>query len=299
MEAATNPAQLRMAGQFHGRLDGRRIGGILRHGVPGASVDYINLSASDNQENGFTYGGANALIYVYLLTPFGLPRWARYTDGPSGRVPRAPFGIPVVSRVVAPTHLTGKPSAAIALPAATGLGGSTSSGICIGTTISSGAGLYNVMCDGRVCWNAQALGVAAAGGASFTAANFTLIEGTTHPAHAKAIYVRFGLVVDIPIDTTAVFSPSVGVGGPGGLTGGATIYLGPLTFANTSGVAALTDVPFLTEVVRIPIWPQYPTTPGGTKVLAFAAGLGGNYYVGAIPVFKSASMSVVGWELGP
>jgi hypothetical protein len=104
----------------------RRLGGRLRRGTPGADfpvtgIDGLDLSDAANQST-VTSGGTN---YLYLVEPFSLPRWARYTDATTGvRQPRSPRGIPVVTNV-RPLHFYGSPSSPIALPTSTGLGTTT------------------------------------------------------------------------------------------------------------------------------------------------------------------------------
>src|SRR6267378_3249810 len=100
-------------------LNSRRIGGRLRRGSAGTDADFLDLTAAENRENGFT--PTVGIWSLYLCTPFGLPCWARYTDVTAGlRVPRSPRGIPVMSMV--PIDPDGRPTSAIALPAALGLG---------------------------------------------------------------------------------------------------------------------------------------------------------------------------------
>lgn len=83
-----------------GAYKGRRIGGFVRRGTAGVDGFNVDLGDVANQDANvpmtFPYTGN---MYVYLLFPNGLPRWARYTDGPAGRIPRSPRGIPIVSYV--------------------------------------------------------------------------------------------------------------------------------------------------------------------------------------------------------
>lgn len=85
-------------GMARGVYRGRRIGGFMRRGSPGVDGFNIDLSDAANHDANvpitFPYTGN---MYIYLLFPNNLPRWARYTDGPVGRVPRSPRGIPVLS----------------------------------------------------------------------------------------------------------------------------------------------------------------------------------------------------------
>lgn len=108
---------LRLSGHAEAVLNGRRVGGVLRSGAPlllanePDSVDLLNTLNYDASTSGI----AGQLYFLYLLTPFGLPRWARYTNANSGqRVPRSPRGIPILSNT--PPDTWGNPSTDIALP---------------------------------------------------------------------------------------------------------------------------------------------------------------------------------------
>ncbi len=110
--------------------NGRRVGGRFKKTVPGTATDFLDVYDVTNQDTGtIAVGVLTGNVHVYCVTPFGLPRWARYTDGPSGRVPEAPKGLLVCS--LTPPTRTGAPSTAIALPVGTGLGGTTSDAICV------------------------------------------------------------------------------------------------------------------------------------------------------------------------
>lgn len=121
---------------------GRWLGGRLRRGTTGPSdTNVVNLRDLDVQENvGITYVNAE-LYYLYLLVPFGLPRWSRYTEFGAGfRRPRAPNGILVVSKTACDAR--SRPTLPIILPSGLGFaGGSTSEGVCISTGILYGTGL--------------------------------------------------------------------------------------------------------------------------------------------------------------
>ncbi len=92
---ATN---LKLRGIHEIGFKGRRYGGKLRRGSPGTDDDTVDLLLAANQEAAYTaVGGTNSNIY--LCAPYGLPRWARYTDGPTNRVPRSPRGILLLSTV--------------------------------------------------------------------------------------------------------------------------------------------------------------------------------------------------------
>lgn len=101
-------------------LNSRRVGGRLHRGSAGVD-GALDLTAAENRESSFT--ATVGIWSLYLCTPFGLPRWSRYTDAVAGvRVPRSPRGIPIMSMV--PVDPDGRPTAAISLPPALGLGAS-------------------------------------------------------------------------------------------------------------------------------------------------------------------------------
>lgn len=136
--------EVQRVGAFDTRLRGlvrafyndRKAGGIFRPGTTQADADYINLTDAANQDTATPIVepfGNPPNYYLYLMFPFGLPRWARYTDASSGsRVPRAPRGIPLIS-LTPPVHFTNAPSAGIGLP---GFGVTSTAGVCVmvGTT---------------------------------------------------------------------------------------------------------------------------------------------------------------------
>lgn len=125
-------------------VQGRRVGGRMQRGSPGVdALGTVDFSDPANQEAGLSLAGANpALIYHYLCTPFGLPRWARYTDASSGALfPRSPRGIPLVSKVP-PSHVYGLSTALITLPPVFGFDSEATPGVCVGATTYSG-GLLN------------------------------------------------------------------------------------------------------------------------------------------------------------
>jgi hypothetical protein len=177
----------------------RRLGGRLRASgvaadfltVAGANVDGLDLNSTDNQSNAFTTG----IGYIYLLEPFGLPRWARYTNVASGkRVPRSPRGFLTVSSTT-PNHFYGVPSAGIGLPASTGLGATTTTkGVCIGAVKYTGGVAGEVTCDGRMEWMAgfQSLFATKTGTDPYVA-TFSLIEGTHYMPGAKTLTVEVTL----------------------------------------------------------------------------------------------------------
>jgi hypothetical protein len=124
---------------------GRRVGGQLRGGTPGAldANAYLDISAAANQESGVSFTGSSfQLAYLYMVLPFGLPRWAMYSQTTSSpRLPRSPRGIPVLS-LKPPSHVHGLPTAAINWPTATGFTGAIAEtyAVCFGAIVCTTQG---------------------------------------------------------------------------------------------------------------------------------------------------------------
>lgn len=182
--------------------NGRRLGGCLRSGGIVTDADTIDLTDAANHSSTFA-AVANHPWYLYLVTPFGLPRWARYNAAGS-RVPRSPRGIPVAT-TVAP-NADGLPSGAIPLPTASGLGSNTSAGLCIaagyfdnssaqiGFFGNNADGFHNVHSTSATDPIQVAAGTANVTGGDVNGngyASWTLTPGTHFPAHARSLFLEF------------------------------------------------------------------------------------------------------------
>lgn len=286
-----NPSTKQLFGIFEGEVNGRRVGGRIRPGTPQTDTpNYLDLSLAANLDPTSTFTGTKCW-FLYYVTPFGLPRWARYTDGPTGRVPRSPRGIPVVS-AVGPLQ-DGTPSGAITLPTVSGLAGSSSTAFCVAAgQILSGTFVAMVF-DGKASigsnGNPQTTQINTSSlGAS--QAQFTL-DGTVYniyyPAHAKAIWVIFDIVGSLP-NTTAVpclMSYSINDAANDAQVGNG---IGIVMQVNSSGGAYSNwEVAVL---VRIPIQTDYPTATLATRTLAFN-------YQGLTFTPTGAHARIDGWEL--
>lgn len=122
-------------GEVTAVLGGRRVGGQLLRGTPGVDpASGFDLGAAANQDPALSSAvttNSGVLWYLYLVCPFGLPRWAFYTPPGAGpRVPRSPRGIPVVSDVYCLN--TGAPNAPVPLPtAAFGAATADANAVCV------------------------------------------------------------------------------------------------------------------------------------------------------------------------
>jgi len=290
----TSAGQMRLTGQFRSAFGAYEMGGKLLRGTPGTDNAWCDLQDAANLAAGFSYSGTG-WAYAYLVTPFGLPRWARYTDGPSGRVPRSPLGIVVVS-ATAPNHRTGKASAAIALPTSTGLGGSDSSAILVTAFRVLSGTPGGLICDGKTVWFRQNLEIIVNGsGISASGGTFTLTEGTHYPANAKAIYAQIVFSPTLAANTVAQGSAcSLAVRLPGTTQDTALIVMAAPCLANTGALVTLTGPQ--SEMVRIPIPNQYPSVAGSGMVLDWVLGLF-EVHGGTAPTLSSASLTIVGYDL--
>jgi hypothetical protein len=278
----------KLSGVFETSLAGRRVGGQIRPGVPLTDATFIDLSAAANQASGQVPTGAQ-LWFVWFLCPFGLPRWARYTDGPAGRVPRSPRGIPVVSNVA--PNKDGTPSAVVALPVSTGLAGSTTSAAlaCAGATI--GAVMTSALFDGIVTTLPNQTPAAQnAGSITSTVATFTLTDNVHYPANASSVLVELRLsdgVASLPAATANDYQPIIETFDPSDATHALTeVQQTSIIIANPT-VGAVQ--PSFCMLARIPLVSAYPTVTPGTHQVKFL------YAAMATP--SAVTMRVVGWEL--
>lgn len=298
LDRRTDTGKLVASGLFEGTVEGRRVGGRLRRGTPGTDADSLDLRHADQLASGFAFP-VSAFAYVYLVTPFGLPRWARYTDGPAGRVPRAPKGIIVVTDAV-PRHLTGKPSTAINLPTSTGLGGSTTSGICIGAVRTTAGSIpHGGLADGRIFWlddinyDIEIAETVAGNG------RFLLTEGTSHPAGAKALYVSFEFNFTLAATAAGTFNGSTVTARNPALNTNIQAVLGlPQQYFVNSDASPHAWI-WVTPMVRVPIYPEYPSAAASAaKEIRLDTSTSTIYGASAITGI-TVTMRVNGWDLGP
>ena len=218
------------------------------------------MGSAPNVAAGFTTTDTGS---VYALFPFGLPRWARYTDASALiRKPRSPRGLLVLSNEM--PNADGRPSADITIPAAYGFGASaTSDGFHVIECPSVGAGgvVGPVTTDGS--W------VIGSGDLSFRYDTNVNVSGTygvyspgwievtvpadAQPAYAKAIDVSITISMTVPALVTYTFAPGPAYqANPGGQSNfqAADLQVPFLTFPNTTGAPATRTATFR---VRMPV----------------------------------------------
>lgn len=291
--------RIRAMGSLDVTQRGRRMGGQMRRGSPGTDNIWVDLLDAANQENGFVMP-ADGFVYLYLCAPKGLPRWARYTDAPAARLPRAPRGLPLVSTT--PPLNTGEPSAKLQLPAGYGLGAGLAinedRATCVAAALSQGGTLRGGVLDGRVLWLRRGVaglnGVQVNAGAATTAsATFTLTEGTHYPANAKAVYVSLRATFAIAANALLkVQDGEVDVCWPGTATPICQVHGGRHTWINNA--VGATNVEIATPTIRVPLIGMYPElTASAAKDLIWQYNIGGG-----IPWLVGTPVcAIYGWEL--
>jgi len=193
------PGKLTVVGTCEGKMGSHKTGGTLFKGTPTATMGTGDVAGIDvlNQEN-WEPGlmpVVNMPWYLWSLFPFGLPRWVRYTENSiagQGRVPGSMRGICVAS-MTAPIGLIGAPKNPIALPASTGLVGSTP----IAWMVAAGScdplfpmGPQGFVADGDVFWLTKPIIV----NPQWTDGRKDLYRfagNVSHPVNVRSIIARF------------------------------------------------------------------------------------------------------------
>lgn len=198
-DVTTAPSERRVMGLVEASLAGYKAGGRLALTSTVDAVGWIDVAASANRAANFPGYVANQYWYLYACFPFGLPRWVRYTDsGAGGRVPRGQRGILSVTSTA--PDFTGKPNAfgiGVASPSVHGLHDNSPTAICLlagrvdaaGTPVPQG-----IAVDGHVCSHVNPIAAVITAGASTVdgvSVEWAFTDGISHPAGARAIYIRF------------------------------------------------------------------------------------------------------------
>lgn len=178
-----------LSGVFESQLSQWRAGGEVAASNSGLSGGLLELDSSEITEPGLA--PVNGLpIYVYAAMPFSLPRWARYTAASSGvRRPLPLNGIPIYSDQA--SDFRGRPTAALSLPTALGLGGTTSEAVVLASSAwKAGALVGASIADSwtRLADFPVALSPASTVGDTCV---FEIQDGTHHPRGATAVRMRF------------------------------------------------------------------------------------------------------------
>jgi len=280
-----------------------RLGGASGRGTPGSDIGGTQVDLQDTANVSGTFS-TGAPCYLYLLEPFGLPRWARYTDAVSGsRLPRSPRGILVLS-ATKPTY-SGIPSAPIALPSSTGLAGTASSGVCVvaGFAVSGSGGMGNIIMDGRVQWPSTPWPSAAGATGAITGTTgviWSLAENTTHPPNARGLHIGIGANLNISGSPPALlFNPQIQlqdasnhVFWESGYSSASTLSAMAFTLYDTP--TSTGGIVSFSARLRIPLISDFPSPSGGPYQLVLNWNATGSGFAG---VGSPALLWVEGYEL--
>jgi hypothetical protein len=303
---ATTASSPRIFAEVDLDFGGYRAGGLIRKN---SSTIYIDPSDTVHQAVGFSFGTSGALWHAYLMFPFGLPRWVRYTDYTAGgpRKPGTQRGIVTISSQVA--GYNGTPYAPISTPPGYGLMDSASHlgvlAFC-GRGPKSGSNPIGAHCDGQLWTYVNADTYVVSPTTTTTALMRWTLDTTLVPGNARALHVRFFAQFQFP-------APASGAEGSGLIDALVTVSDGTPTLASVGFVGA-TEGESLTEVdsnpttgtpgvnftrqfsVRIPFqpyaWP-IPQAAPRTFVVTWTHNAGGSITI------SNAGLTVLGWELGP
>jgi hypothetical protein len=206
----TGAANWLMSGMNEVSFSGRRYGGEIRRGTPGTDNQYIDLVGdSANWANGFSLPAGGNPVFLYLMAPFGLPRWARYTDSGGTRKPRSPRGIYVLSTTSPDAN--GFPTAAIGLPSSCGFSATDSNGVCVfmAYTAYTPIGGHNTLypstsCNKEIFARCESVSPTST---SNTVAEYDFTSGVAFPANAKRLLLRFIVLISTNGINDAQYTP--------------------------------------------------------------------------------------------
>lgn len=306
VDAITNVAQVRVGGEVDLSFKGYKAGGVLRKD---SSTAYIDVTDAANQQAGFAGFGTNLgdPWYCYLVFPFGLPRWVRYSDASSGsRAPKAQRGIASVSKSLA--NFDGTPrTASVQTPAATGLQDPASKNAIVAfagrSPKAGGATPFGTHCDGK-----QAMLVNPDAYLRLTTSNTTALarwafnDSVDFPGPARALYIRISGDFQFP-------APAAAAEGAGTILSVVTVSdmsgndtsqaaVGPGCEGNTyvdsdpGGAGATPGILFHREfVVRVPLQPTFLLNTDRVVHVTWTHSSG--------ITATSPRAEILGWELGP
>lgn len=272
-------------GVIETELDQYLMGGQLGSNFSGLANGALDLLSTSVLEPGFAV--SNDLPWIlYLLTPFGLPRWAKYTPATAGiRIPDALKGIPVFTQKTPANH-GGNPGVAVSLPTGTGLGGSTTKGVVALTGIFNGANFANgVLADHWTRLVGPA--ISPASGAGSGSVRYDLIDGTHWPTGATAVRLRFATRLAAAAGTAITGTREVI------LTDGA----GNVVFSDLQGVVFLSPTAgAINEFIEVdvPLHDLLTAMPNGSPITRQIL----LTHTVATFTFSVQSVRVVGWRMG-
>lgn len=294
-DITTTPGEVRLNGVVDLSFGMYRAGGqILGPGSTG--TDYFDVANTTFWAAALS--SADACWYMYLVFPFGLPRWAQYSLASAGiREPRGLRGIPVISRWT--PRYDGKPLTPIAqTPAWTGLLDTPSSDAIVALAGLQGpaGGPFGVLADGSVIHFVDQPGQ------DFTASalsgdlwsQWTLTDNATHAGNARAIYVKFRLTLNVTGAGNITFGQDLSIGGPD------NSYTNLAFFAYEGGPGRVLEVTVL-GTYEIEFFARVPLAISQTYLAPRAFKLQWDHVLGGTATWTITNrrITIRGWELGP
>lgn len=245
---------------------------------------------------------SQALWYLWLAFPFGLPRWCQYTSAFASRTPGALRGIPVISsKPVGPATgyvVRGEPQSAVAIPASFNLGGSTSDcALALVGVYDATPKPMTMALDGRRTYLGSPGKTAAFPGLTVNE-SATFNSDTDIPGCATSLLLRSTFVMSFAaaVERTGVFHRTiewkgpVAAGDPAAAALGSQVWKGPMVFADLT--EAYTDV----YETWVPMAPALEIVGPIEHDVEYTLFVDGNF---AAPVVSSCFVTVLGWELSP
>jgi hypothetical protein len=291
-----------VSGMLEVMFDGRRYGGEIRRGTPGTDAVSIDFEAAANLASGYSFPAANTMVFAYLVAPQGLPRWARYTDGPSGRVPRSPRGIIVVCGIA--PNVDGTPSTAIAMPDSTGFATTETNALCIfmglTETIGGHVTFYPMESGGKVIagvpYSPKSTHTISPTASSNSFATYLLTAGTHFPANAKRVQLRFNASFTTDTTNPQTWSPyAVAIWPNGDTTSGHTVWTGPNENFTVFPVAGTPNTHVSNFDVWVTVSDVYPS--GSNSTFTFQVEHDYNVQGAGAGSVSGQNLKVIGYEL--
>lgn len=296
-DITTAPAEVRVRGVVDMAYRTYRAGGQLIH--PGTTNQWLNIADTTLWASGLA--SANGQWNLYLVFPFGLPRWVQYCPFSAGiREPRGLRGIPVISRWTA--QYDGRPRTAIAqTPAWTGLLDTPSQNAIVALAgLQTNAGIpAGVVGDGHVIHfvNDPGTDILSTSNSGNDWTQFTFIDGSGHPGSARAVWVEFSVRfnftvlgrIDITANTFLVSGPDAVFANIARAASAIGHYM--VMYTDNAPSASVLRV-----VQRIPLPIEEPTYPGNRTIFVrWEHKFSGS----AAWTLDNRFARVIGWELGP
>jgi len=294
-DVVTVPGEVRVKGMVDLSLGAYRVGGRIF--APGTSGnEWINVADTSLWAAGLS--SANEPWYLYLVFPFGLPRWAQYCPASAGiREPRGLRGIPVVARWL--PRYDGRPMTAVAqTPAWTGLLDTPTQDAVVALAGLQGpvGGPYGVHADGRVCHFVDDPGssnnATSINGTIWS--QWTLLDNVTNAGNARAVYMEFTFDFNVTNSGIITYSSGVYVGGPDGIYANAA-KLASAGGPNRSFATDVTGTLSIEFAMRVPLVIDQTYAGARSFKVQWDHGFGGS----ATYTITSRKARVIGWELGP